>query len=233
MIDVIVAGAFGAQCCHALKIFAACDCDNFQDTPNTSPLASGNTLSRNSIATPKLPPPPPLHAQYGSGSDVALAARIRDWLSTTGTCWIASQVRPCDLASSPCPPPMIWPAMPTVGQHPARSARPLGRLRLIDVEQRCPAADRNQACGLVDGDIGHPPEVDHHVARLRKAFAAATAPRRAARAVQRPARPGRRGARLLEKIPRPEADVPWQSPSRGFTARSGSKNPGYNHRLLR
>ena len=78
MIDGIVAGAFGAQCCHAAKIFAACDCNNFQDTPNTGPVASGNTLCRNSIATPKLPPPPPLHTQYGSGSDVALAARIRD-----------------------------------------------------------------------------------------------------------------------------------------------------------
>jgi len=52
-----------------------------------------------------------------------------------------------------------------------RPAAPsLRRQRLIDMEQRGPAADRDKALGLVDGDIGHPPEVDHDIARLRKAF---------------------------------------------------------------
>ena len=35
MMEVIVAGAFGAQACQAEKIRAAWDCDSFQDTPNT------------------------------------------------------------------------------------------------------------------------------------------------------------------------------------------------------
>src|SRR6202011_3216700 len=69
MIEVIVIGALGAQVCQAAKIRAACDCDSFQDTPNTSAVCSGKARIMNWVAMPKLPPPPPRHAQYKSGSD--------------------------------------------------------------------------------------------------------------------------------------------------------------------
>jgi hypothetical protein len=38
-------------------------CDNIQLTPNTSALFNGKTRSLNSVAMPKLPPPPPRQAQ--------------------------------------------------------------------------------------------------------------------------------------------------------------------------
>src|SRR5260221_8420032 len=63
MIDVIVAGAPGAQACQAANKRAACACDSFQETPNTSALLNGKTCSVNRVAMPKLPPPPPRHAQ--------------------------------------------------------------------------------------------------------------------------------------------------------------------------
>ena len=124
MIGVIVAGAFGAQACHAANTRAACDGDRIQLTPNTRTVASGNTPILNSVATPKLPPPPPRLAQNKSGSDAAFACSVRAWLSTTVTCCRVSQVRPCDRASSPWPPPVRWPETPTVGQLPACTARP-------------------------------------------------------------------------------------------------------------
>jgi hypothetical protein len=86
MIDVIVLGAFGAQACQAANIRAACDCDRFQETPNTSAVCSGKARITNWVATPKLPPPPPRHAQYRSGSELALACNVRAWLSMTVTC---------------------------------------------------------------------------------------------------------------------------------------------------
>src|ERR1700758_4348308 len=125
MIGVILAGAVGAQAAQAANSFAACVCVNLQDTPNTSALASGNTSSLNSVAMPKLPPPPPLHAQNRSGSEAALAVSTRDCASTMLTCCMLSQVRPWERASNPCPPPRIWPETPTVGQLPACSASPL------------------------------------------------------------------------------------------------------------
>src|ERR1700716_2267981 len=82
MIEVIVIGALGAQVCQAAKIRAACGCDSFQDTPNTSAVCSGKALIMNWVAMPKLPPPPPRHAQYKSGSDPAFACSALAWLST-------------------------------------------------------------------------------------------------------------------------------------------------------
>src|SRR6476660_6391980 len=67
MIDVMVPGAFGAQACQAANSCAARDCESFHDTPNTRAVFSGKTLSVNPVATPKLPPPPPRHAQYRPG----------------------------------------------------------------------------------------------------------------------------------------------------------------------
>jgi len=98
---VMAFGAWGAHACQAVKIRAACDCDNFQDTPNTTACANGNTLMVNWVTMPKLPPPPPLQAQYKSALDVADACRAWAWLLTTVICRSVSQVRPCDLASSP------------------------------------------------------------------------------------------------------------------------------------
>src|SRR5204863_7584522 len=116
MIEVIVLGAFGAQACQAANSRAACVCDNIQETPNTLAVASGNTPILNSVATPNLPPPPPRQAQNRSISDVALACSVRARLSMTVTCCRVSQVRPCDRASNPWPPPVRCPERPTVGQ---------------------------------------------------------------------------------------------------------------------
>src|SRR5580692_7698324 len=63
MMEVMLSGAFGAQACHAANSLVAAACDNVQVTPNTSALFSGKTCSLNSVAMPKLPPPPPLQAQ--------------------------------------------------------------------------------------------------------------------------------------------------------------------------
>src|SRR5215469_5195180 len=63
MIEVMLLGAFGAQACHAANSFAARACVNFQDSPNTSAVLSGKMCSLNSVAMPKLPPPPPRQAQ--------------------------------------------------------------------------------------------------------------------------------------------------------------------------
>src|SRR5258708_94603 len=86
MMEVIVLGAFGAQACQAANIRAACDCDSVQDTPNTRALASGNAFSVNCVAMPKLPPPPPRHAQYRSGLDAAFACSVCAWLSMIVAC---------------------------------------------------------------------------------------------------------------------------------------------------
>src|SRR4051794_20494684 len=63
MIDVMVDGALGAQLCQTANSCAALACDNLQETPNTRTELNGNVLMLNSVATPKLPPPPPRHAQ--------------------------------------------------------------------------------------------------------------------------------------------------------------------------
>ena len=63
MMEVMLLGAFGAQACHAAKSLTAAASDSVQVTPNTSALFSGKTFSLNSVAMPKLPPPPPLQAQ--------------------------------------------------------------------------------------------------------------------------------------------------------------------------
>src|ERR1700732_3868976 len=86
MMEVMVLGAFGAHACQAVKMRAACACDSVQDTPNTTATLSGNTLSLNCVAMPKLPPPPPRHAQYRSGLDVALACSVRAWASMIVAC---------------------------------------------------------------------------------------------------------------------------------------------------
>ena len=82
MMEVMAAGACGAQACQAANNCAARDGGNFQLTPNTTAVASLNTPILNSVATPKLPPPPPRLAQNRSGSDEALACSVRAWLST-------------------------------------------------------------------------------------------------------------------------------------------------------
>src|SRR2546421_10801487 len=99
MREVMELGAFGAQVCQALKMPAACDCRNFQEMPNTRTLVRGKMRNTNCVAMPKLPPPPPLHAQNKSGSEIALACRVLAWQSIRVNCWRASHVNPCDLAS--------------------------------------------------------------------------------------------------------------------------------------
>src|ERR1700737_384473 len=125
MMEVMVLGAFGAQLCQALKMRAAFGCDSSHETPNTSTSLSGKMRNTNWVAMPKLPPPPPLQAQNRSGSEVADASSVVACASIKVTCWRLSQVRPCNLASNPYPPP-------TSG----RKSRPSGNCRL-ETHTRC------------------------------------------------------------------------------------------------
>src|ERR1700719_3237627 len=81
MMEVMVLGAFGAHACQAAKMRAACACDSVHDTPNTRALLSAHALNVNCVAMPKLPPPPPRHAQYRSGLVVAFAWSVWAWAS--------------------------------------------------------------------------------------------------------------------------------------------------------
>src|ERR1700686_157156 len=86
MIEVMVIGALGAQVCQAAKIRAACGCDSFQDTPNTSAVCSGKALIINWVVLPKLPPPSSRHAQYEPGSDHLFPCSALPSLSTMLNC---------------------------------------------------------------------------------------------------------------------------------------------------
>jgi hypothetical protein len=86
MIEVIELGAFGAHVCQALKIPAACDWRNFQETPNTRTFVRAKMRNTNCVAIPKLPPPPPLHAQNKSGSELTVACSVLPWQSIMVTC---------------------------------------------------------------------------------------------------------------------------------------------------
>ena len=64
MLDHSWSGAYGAQDCQAEITLAACD--HGQRRKNSHGDGAGTVLNVNEVTTPKLPPPPPRHAQYRS-----------------------------------------------------------------------------------------------------------------------------------------------------------------------
>lgn len=145
-----MAGAFGAQACQAEKIRAACDCGSFQDTPNTCAVCSGNALMLNSVMPKPAAAPAARPVEIGLDAALACGAGVRAWLSIMVTCWRPSQVRLCDRANKPWPPPIRWPEMPTVGQLPPAAPTPARPAPDRSSEQRNAGAHRDQARGLVD-----------------------------------------------------------------------------------
>ena len=67
---------------------------------------------------PKLPPPPPRIAQNRSGSLVALQVRSTPSTVTMSADTRLSHVSPYLRSSTPMPPPIVMPAIPTVGHVP-------------------------------------------------------------------------------------------------------------------
>src|ERR1700722_5226140 len=71
--DHSASGAFGAQDCHPATTLAAFD--QGQVRKNSTGDGAGTVLNWNQVAMPKLPPPPPRHAQERSECDDGLAVR--------------------------------------------------------------------------------------------------------------------------------------------------------------
>src|SRR6185437_9078775 len=121
----MASGACGAQDCQPATTRAACD--QGQDREKSTGSGAGIVRNVNEVTTPKFPPPPPWQAQNRSllccGS--ALAVSTAPFAVTICNDSRLSQVSPYARAVTPMPPPRARPAMPTVGQDPPGTARPL------------------------------------------------------------------------------------------------------------
>src|SRR5450756_2558775 len=126
--DQSASGAVGAQDCQAAITLAACD--QGHDRKKITGSGAGWVRKLNQAATPKLPPPPPRQAQYRSACSVGLAVSTLPFAVTISTDSRASQVRPYARAVTPTPPPSVRPEMPTVGQEPPGTARPVSYTHL-------------------------------------------------------------------------------------------------------
>ena len=182
MMEVMVLGAFGAQLCQALKTRAAFGCDS----SHRRRIPARRSGERCAIRTGWQCRNCRHAASAGpeqSGSEVAVAFSVLACASIKVTCWRLSQVRPCDLASNPCPPPNEW-----------RQSRPSGNCRLethsrrsraLDIRRRAKLLLRgHQSRARVHRDFLQAPKVDYDVGRLRKSFVGmASAPHREGQAI--------------------------------------------------
>ena len=85
---------------------------------------TGYSLNVKDVATPKLPPPPPLQAQNSSGRVRASQVTVCPEAVTSSAAMSWSEVSPNFRELRPTPPPNVSPATPTVGQDPAGMATP-------------------------------------------------------------------------------------------------------------
>src|SRR5487761_50227 len=120
--DQSSSGAPGAQDCQAEITWLACD--HGQLRKNSTISDAGWVRNENDVATPKLPPPPPRHAQNRSLSRPASQSRVAPSAVTTWTDSRLSQVRPYARETTPIPPPSARPAIPTVEHEPPGTVTP-------------------------------------------------------------------------------------------------------------
>ena len=107
-----------------------------QETPKTTRSAGDSAWKVKCVAAPKLPPPPPRHAQNRSGLSFGPARyRVRLRVDEIDRRRLSAE-SPNGRASNPYPPPSVCPDMPTVGQLPAGSARPRGARNFVDRAER-------------------------------------------------------------------------------------------------
>ncbi len=133
-------GALGAHFCHAsttaVKSF---HCQVTLHNP-TNPI--GCTLKSNDVTMPKLPPPPPRHAQYKSAFSFAFARTYSPFAFTSRTPAMLSQVSPYLRDVTPKPPPSASPAMPTLKPLAAGTVSPTSKRFSWRSRQNTPAPTR-------------------------------------------------------------------------------------------
>jgi hypothetical protein len=163
MIEVIELGAFGAHVCQALKIPAACDWRNFQETPNTRTFVRAKMRNTNCVAIPKLPPPPPLHAQ----NKVGFRAYCR--LQRTPLAINHGHLLKNVARQSMRPGQQTVTATHHMSGNANRRATP-SRKRipfickfLVNIIERNACAHGDNPCGGIDTDIFQTSKVDHDV----------------------------------------------------------------------
>ncbi len=121
-IEVSLAGACGANSCHAASTSLACDHGN--EAKNHEAPRARCVRSEKLVTMPKLPPPPPWHAQNRSSSESAVTRWTRPSAVTIVTASMLSVMRPQRRPASPWPPPSARPATPTEGHEPPGTVRP-------------------------------------------------------------------------------------------------------------
>lgn len=121
-IEKISSGACGAQRCQAATTEAARLHGNEAKKYDADPTRW--VVSVKPVAMPKLPPPPPRHAQKRSGLRRASHSSTRPSAVTIVRATTLSQVVPSAREARPTPPPSARPPTPTVGQEPAGTVRP-------------------------------------------------------------------------------------------------------------
>ena len=143
-------GAFGAQRCQAGR--SRRPADHGQWRRSTRRVAPATCRRRKSVTIPKLPPPPPRHAQKRSALCRASQVSSRPSAVTIRATTTLSRGRPELRATrGRSPPPSARPPMPTVGHEPAGIVAPLRGERGVDVDQPR-ARRRSTAVPPVDAD---------------------------------------------------------------------------------